>query len=1038
MSDAIARNMIVSNAGLKKNIFVKAGAGSGKTSMLVNRLVALIEAGVDIRLICAITFTVNAAAEFKERLSQTLKRRMNGIPVPEDSYPGGLGIPNDKHKQELDRKALMDIDLCFAGTIDAFCNLILSEYPLDAHIPSSSMVIQDDEASIIYKVEYTRITREHPTDDLVRAFNYMFKDPAKIFSNEINSMLDATLLDIQYEPITNTLDGYLHEFKTKYEAVIKKAINEIIANEPNLKDNDTVRKAYTEFKDSAHKLVKNDWTMREVFDLRKVHSRISGIRFVKGSTPCALFLALKPTSDVTYDPNSIFEEFYNKSYQLAHSYYVEFYKYCANQIRSKLRELGKLTFSEYLVVFREVVNEDMTKPGMPLINHIRKRYQHFLIDESQDTSPFQYDLFLKLCSKKPAKTYKNCDLIPGSLFIVGDPKQSIYRFRGADIRSYEDVESLFNNPDNIVLELTDNYRSTSSLCDYFNKEFNGMPGYSPISNAAKNDSNQFQGLYYYSNYVDIIKDLVGNPKHMIKTKDEAALHTIRYKDIMVLTFGKPATAVISNELTNENIPNYVEGLNIFTDSDIVHAAYAMYAYLVDPITYRDNLYASPLFNFDKKEILSNNPIVLNKDEKDLMNLLDSYKNITNPVNLFRKIIEDARLFRFVSNKRMDYLYFILNQLSSAYASGMISNVNDGLTFLDNMIKNNAEKTAQLVNKPNAVYIANVHKVKGLEAPIVILYKSGKANRGNTTSLDYVNNKSYCLRFGEEEFAGTKYYDFDLSKQYETVEDEEKRQKENEFRRLQYVAATRARNALLIHSEKTSNVWFSLTSNHKFVEYAVDQNRIDNFSISSKHLLDKDIYPNPVSLSFDQNPTHEIVLPSKLVVSHDGDYDSSKVNDAAKLDAAERGTLVHALMEIYVNSGLTMSKDKAVATTLSNFGYDASSPYKAMLDKVMDTILSGGYLQESGSKEDIVAILKGASERYCEVPFSYQEGDKIYNGSIDLLYKVGEEYFIVDYKTNYDTEGLEDKYAKQLKAYQDAIKKIKGIDATARIYHIDIK
>ena len=217
--DNQARNDIVEK--LNKNIFVIAGAGSGKTAMLVNRMVSLIENGVDgaevtIDQICAITFTINAAAEFLGRLKEVLNRRANGIPNGADDWPGGLGAITDE-KKARDKKALENIDLCFAGTIDSFCNLMLSEYPLNADVPSSSSVMQDDEASAFYKKEYQRLSELYKNHDSFKAFVKLFSDPANVFSTSISEAINASFLDAKYIVPTKSIDQFVIDFKNKYE-----------------------------------------------------------------------------------------------------------------------------------------------------------------------------------------------------------------------------------------------------------------------------------------------------------------------------------------------------------------------------------------------------------------------------------------------------------------------------------------------------------------------------------------------------------------------------------------------------------------------------------------------------------------------------------------------------------------------------------------------------------------------------------------------------------------------------------------------------
>ncbi len=98
-----------------ENFFVEAGAGSGKTTNLVTRMVNMVKKGIPVEKICAITYTKAAANEFHERFEKALSEE------------------ND----ELCRKALKDIDLAFMGTIDSFCNMVISEHPSFAGVPSS-------------------------------------------------------------------------------------------------------------------------------------------------------------------------------------------------------------------------------------------------------------------------------------------------------------------------------------------------------------------------------------------------------------------------------------------------------------------------------------------------------------------------------------------------------------------------------------------------------------------------------------------------------------------------------------------------------------------------------------------------------------------------------------------------------------------------------------------------------------------------------------------------------------------------------------
>ncbi|MBR2830480.1 MAG: UvrD-helicase domain-containing protein, partial [Solobacterium sp.] len=145
---------------INTNFFVEAGAGSGKTTILVERMVAMIESGIPVDKICAITFTKAAANEFYERFQKRLSERMN---EPTEGYvesPTKLPAPSDLSRYRC-AEALKNIDLCFLGTIDAFCNLLLSEYPSESRIPSNAAAYETEAMADEYDHQYALMKSGH-------------------------------------------------------------------------------------------------------------------------------------------------------------------------------------------------------------------------------------------------------------------------------------------------------------------------------------------------------------------------------------------------------------------------------------------------------------------------------------------------------------------------------------------------------------------------------------------------------------------------------------------------------------------------------------------------------------------------------------------------------------------------------------------------------------------------------------------------------------------------------------------------------------
>ena len=134
-----------------------------------------------------------------------------------------------------------------------------------------------------------------------------------------------------------------------------------------------------------------------------------------------------------------------------------------------------------------------------------------------------------------------------------------------------------------------------------------------------------------------------------------------------------------------------------------------------------------------------------------------------------------------------------------------------------------------------------------------------------------------------------------------------------------------------------------------------------------------------------------------------------------------GSLVHKFMEVVVSSHN------------SNDRY-----YSDILHKVNDRIQNGGYTQKNGQPSDILKELLEADEVYCEVPFSFRnKANSITTGIIDVLYRKGDKWHVVDYKTNAGDEELDQKYAEQLNEYLKAVGINTEYDAEASIYHIAV-
>ena len=141
-----------------------------------------------------------------------------------------------------------------------------------------------------------------------------------------------------------------------------------------------------------------------------------------------------------------------------------------------------------------------------------------------------------------------------------------------------------------------------------------------------------------------------------------------------------------------------------------------------------------------------------------------------------------------------------------------------------------------------------------------------------------------------------------------------------------------------------------------------------------------------------------------------------------------------MLELIVVSKFMNKKEDIINFIINEFNLNDDINYHKLLNDVYDTMYNGGYIQKNGIFNDLFSILK-KSNCYCEIPFSYKNGNDIWYGNIDLLFNYDNNWYIIDYKTNYEDENLDIEYKNQLEAYKDALKALKNIDAKTYIYHI---
>ena len=1101
IDDKKSRELITDS--LDKNYFVEASAGSGKTTSLVNRMVALVESGVTVDKICTITFTKAAADEFFERFQRQLSAR--------SIYTPGKGTKEEEDEKKLKAQrcleALNNIDSCFLGTIDSFLSMLAHELPSEIKIPSDAVVIDEASRMDFVMKQYEEALRDnsHPLHQDAVRFDRTFYSSHECFYTGINLLDDKRGMEVVYNKslVNADLDDLLKNEKNDFLHIAEILYKEDIVFKSAAKTDN-----YNKVKRTYPHVRGKSWNTC-VGDISSMGSNIAKLDFNKDSITASELLTdglieekigkKGPTGSYifTSDALKVVQTVMNTVDDYMHSLYFDFILKALHQVNQKLKEEGKFSYFDFLYYVTEAFKESAAGDRV-LVNHVYSRHSYFLLDENQDTNPLQTQLFFYITGTVQTPDWTKSEPKEGSLFIVGDPKQSIYAFRGANVQAYNKTKSIFAAKNELLI-LTRNYRSLPSLRKWFNDAMEPLlnRGVDPLRHndieidkeefVAESSANKpagastFSGVYKYSIESDkeasylaaLINELVGKDKYQILVKnpdedsDERYIYRpIEYKDFLIVPRNKKVNDYIE-ECNKYNIPLVVEAEIPFASSKSLTTLVDFAKLLKNPsnrIYFLNLLYS--YYKFDDSDIayLINNDYSFDLEDsnpyitldKRYLDVIKSLKELylatknTGYSSTLTYVLNNKKLslLKHVDSSSLEYTYFLIEKVKEKEENGTISSTPLFVSFVEQFIERNLDdnRVLRFQNKLNRVKIANLHKVKGLQAPIVILNKPRVWKTKITQFVDYstypakVHYKSIDRASGFGYVVQTHAYDDTTLANWEAYNNAE-------CDRLAYVAATRAESVLLISqsSDKPNasyvEPWEDLAKQVSDTFPALplgdpdeddpEKDQYEDVSINEKCSSHKYEYASPSTLGIHRMRSNEDVID-----------ESKKEEDKStdKENAAIEGTLVHKLLELIVSSkNGYKDRDKLVTSIINKYHVEEEDKSRDILNKVYDTFTNGGFKQKhSVLPDDLLPLLLKAEEVYTEMPFSYLDDKKIVNGTIDLLYKDDKGYHVIDYKSNRldDVFLLEKHYESQLNQYKKALKEI-GIDADAHIYHIDI-
>jgi ATP-dependent helicase/nuclease subunit A len=420
---------------LGTTILVEAAAGTGKTTSLVDRMVALIATGrTTADRLAAVTFTIKGASQLRERFQ-------NGLEA-------ALRAESDEQRRARLAGALATLDSCFLGTIHAFGARLLRERPVEAGVDPGFTEMDEPEDGVARAAAWERFAAEL----------YLKSDPR----------LQALL----------GLGVSLRDLEGAFEAVCDNSDVEIAAGptprEPDFSD---VRESVLSFLDRAAAQIPAEPPPRGWTGYQEGVRSARRLRDLSGVTRAPDFVrVLRVLRRGSFDRggNAESKRFRQDTVKPALVRWAEYVHPAVMRVladareeyRSWRRREGKLNFQDLLLESRNLLRD---RPEVR--RALRERFTPILVDEFQDTDPIQAEiLFLLTGAETEEKDWRRLTPVPGSLFVVGDPKQSIYRFRRADIETYESVRRRIAGCGRVV-ELSTNFRSSAAICDWINAAF---------------------------------------------------------------------------------------------------------------------------------------------------------------------------------------------------------------------------------------------------------------------------------------------------------------------------------------------------------------------------------------------------------------------------------------------------------------------------------------------------------------------------------------------------------------------------------------
>lgn len=1037
---------------MQKNFIVyKSSAGSGKTFTLVKEYlkIALNDSSIKPHLykkILAITFTNKAAAEMKYRILDALKN------ISENNTKGielagilskELNIPAHELNQRasiLLSEILHNYSDFAISTIDSFTHKIVKTFAYDLKLPVN-FNIETNTADFYQKVISGLIAKvgQNPelTDLLVKYVTSNAEDnngwdpESKL--TEFSSLMqkeDAELnLDKLKKLNTQELKAFqkeINEFIQAFKAVLKEAgIKAVrIIEENHLTDNNFTysktgpQRIFYKWKNVTNEkhsdliskrtleaIAKNKWANNA--NTKEENLKIEAIAPI-----------LSEIASDTFNYINENGKYYNLYSLIEKNIYSIILVNELKLISEEFKAEEQIVFiSEFNSKISNIVSEE---PAPFIYERLGDRYQHYLLDEFQDTSTLQWMNLLPLIDNSLGMGKFN--------LIVGDGKQSIYRWRNANVQQFNILPDIQNPQNNSVIEerkeslernygleiLNTNYRSLKEVVNFNNSFFDFLPNiilseqFSSIYHNQAQEIKKNQGGYVSLQYGKIEKEALDELTYSNITQyiTNALSHGFEYRDICIIVRNNNSGNKIANYLIEQSIPVISSDSLLLKNNPEINCIVNFLKHLNNP---SDLISAASVLNYC---FINNDAYQRIYDalfqSKSLIHALNKFGLTVSNEAFYQKNVFDVCVYIIsllkLETKNPQYLRFFLDEVND-YLVNKTGSINDFIIWWE---KRKNQASLIIPEGVNAVKIMTIHKSKGLEFPIVILPFFNWETYTSTNAWVDLEKFKTQLPIGVLNITKS-ISDAGLEDVYELEKNEQYLDNLN----LIYVAFTRAVERLHIVCYKSKTYRKETISD--WIE-----NYIENCTNTTK-----EGFLEFGKLERKSSESHTVALKSfdisELKINNNSDL--IKIKGSHKLKTSEE-------------SGIAIEYGIKMHYILSEIG--SVNDINPVLNKMIDT----GIIT-SGEKESLINKI----ESFVNHPLisKYYLGNYKYKNESELITETGEllrpdkviysqdEVVIIDYKT-----GQPDlrKHSAQMKKYSDALLKMGASKIKSILVYLD--